>query len=97
MGYAETGPDPAESGRCMRENPQRLRSEIKAEYDYVVCDAGSSGSVVAQRFAEDPGCNVLMLKTGGDDDVANVTDAGMWATNIDSERDWAFPDDPRPH
>jgi choline dehydrogenase-like flavoprotein len=40
----------------VRRNQQRLGSELKAQYDFIVCGSGSSGSVVARRLARTPGC-----------------------------------------
>lgn len=40
--------------RRVRENQRRLTADLKPHYDFVVCGAGSSGSVVARRLAEDP-------------------------------------------
>src|ERR1700753_2183504 len=39
-------------------------SELAAEYDFVVCGAGSSGSGVARRLAENPDESVLLLEAG---------------------------------
>ena len=36
----------------VRLNQQRLVSNLQPSYDFVVCGAGSSGSVVARRLAE---------------------------------------------
>jgi choline dehydrogenase len=44
----------------VRRNQQRLGSELKAEYDFIVCGSGSSGSVVARRLAEHADVSVLL-------------------------------------
>src|SRR5215470_4043292 len=75
-------------------NQKKLRSELKSYYDYIVCGAGSSGSVVARRLAENPAVSVLLLEAGGDDDVPSVVDARQWTTNIGSERYWQFKAEP---
>ena len=72
-------------------NQTRLTSELKSQYDFIVCGYGSSGSVVARRLAENPEVNVLLLEAGGDDDVPPVMEATQWPLNLGSERDWSFP------
>jgi hypothetical protein len=46
-------------GICSREfvgrvllNQSRLSSEMKSQYDFIICRSSSSGSVVARRLAE---------------------------------------------
>ena len=86
----------AEFAQRVRLNQQKLRADLKPQYDVIVCGSGSSGSVVARRLAENPNVSVL-LEVGGDDDVPSVMDADKWALNIGSERDWNFHAQPDPN
>jgi choline dehydrogenase len=81
----------------VRLNQQKLTAKLKPYYDFIVCGSGSSGSVVARRLAENPDVSVLLLEAGGTDDVPNVIEAIQWHTNLGSERDWGFVDQPNPH
>src|SRR5260370_42270327 len=78
----------------VRFNQRQLRSDLKPQYDVIVCGSGSSGSVVARRLAENPNVSVLLLEAGGDDDVPSVMDADKWPLNLGSERAWNFPSHP---
>ncbi|ORW95552.1 oxidoreductase [Mycobacterium sp. IEC1808] len=73
-----------------------MNTELKPRYDVIVCGAGSSGSVIAGRLAENPDIAVLLLEAGGSDDVPSVTDASQWPSNLGSERDWRFMSEPDP-
>jgi choline dehydrogenase-like flavoprotein len=81
----------------VRANQQKLRSNLKSRYDFIVCGSGSAGSVVARRLAEDANVSVLLLEAGGDDDEPSVVEAGQWPMNLGTERDWAFVAQPNPH
>jgi len=78
-------------------NQRRLTSNVKPQYDFIVCGSGSSGSVVARRLADNPEVSVLLLEAGGDDDVPSVKEANRWFENFGTERDWKFVAQPNPH
>ena len=90
---SETQPDD-NFAKSVDANQRKLRSNLKTQYDFVICGSGSSGSVVASRLAENPAVSVLLLEAGGDDDVPSVADARQWTTNIGSERYWQFKAEP---
>src|SRR5467141_5085548 len=81
----------------VRANQQKLNTELKPHYDFIVCGSGSSGSVVARRLAENAKVSVLLLEAGGSDDMPSVMEAGQWPLNLGSERDWAFVGQPNPN
>lgn len=72
-------------------------THVYETYDFIVCGAGSSGSVVAARLAENTEVRVLLLEAGGDDDVAAVMTPAAWPTNLGSDRDWGFTARPNPY
>ena len=51
-----------------RLNQQKLTSNLKSHYDFIVCGAGTSGCVVAARLAADSNTHVLLLEAGGTDE-----------------------------
>ena len=76
---------------------QRGGETLSRRYDFVVCGAGSSGSVVARRLAENPAVKVLLIEAGGSDEVASVMDPAAWPANLGSATDWGFVAEPNPH
>lgn len=77
-------------------NEEYLTSVAKPRYDFVVCGAGSSGSVVAGRLAQNPDVRVLLVEAGSHDAVPAVAEPGLWPTNLGSKRDWGFRALPNP-
>jgi choline dehydrogenase len=80
-----------------RANQIANATNLKRQYDYIVCGSGSSGSVVARRLAENPDASVLMLEAGGNDDVPSVTNPSAWFTNLGTALDWGFKGEPNPN
>lgn len=83
--------------RRARENQAERRANLPTTYDFIVCGAGSSGSVVARRLAENPACSVLLIEAGPDDEAESVLDPALWPTNLGTDRDWGFQAEPNPH
>ena len=81
----------------VRANQARLKSALQDSYDFIVCGAGTAGSVVARRLAENPDVTVLLLEAGGDDDVPSVMNPTLWPQNLGTELDWGFVSEPNGH
>ncbi|MGF7162576.1 choline dehydrogenase [Rhodoligotrophos appendicifer] len=82
--------------RRARANQAQRLAGLKTAYDFIICGAGSSGSVIARRLADNPDCDVLLIEAGGSDEDPAVMDPALWPTNLGSERDWGFVAEPNP-
>ncbi len=90
-------PDPREFAQAVHANQAHLGASQNTRFDFIVCGAGTAGSVVAARLAENPAVRVLLLEAGGSDDVATVTEPAQWPLNLGTERDWGFMAESNPH
>src|SRR5215472_5302966 len=81
----------------VRVNQQKLSSELRTRFDYIVCGAGTSGSVVAARLAADPNTQVLLLEAGGTDETDLISDPNNWPKAIGTDLHWNFVAEPNPH
>ena len=73
------------------------KSRLGSHYDFIVCGAGPSGSVVLARLAADLNTQVLLLEAGGTDDTHLVTNPNRWPMTLGSELDWGFVTEPNPN
>ncbi|MBO1073713.1 GMC family oxidoreductase [Roseomonas marmotae] len=92
-----TQPEDKDLSIRAHENQARLRTRLKSRYDFIVCGAGASGSVVARRLAENPDTQVLLIEAGGSDEVETVLNPAQWVGNLGSQSDWGFQAQPNPH
>jgi choline dehydrogenase len=83
--------------RRVGENQQRLAANLKPQYDFIVCGAGTSGSVVAARLAADHTTQVLVLEAGGTDETDLIANPNSWPMTLGSELDWGFVAEPNPN
>ena len=89
-------PNEASFPACVRASQRALTSEIGTKFDYIVCGAGTSGSVVAARLAANPNVNVLLLEAGGSDEADVIADPNRWPMTLGGELDWGFVAEPNP-
>jgi choline dehydrogenase len=81
----------------VRLNQQKLTSDLKSRYDFIVCGAGASGCVVAAKLAADSNTHVLLLEAGGTDENDLVMNPNSWPMTLGTELDWGFVAQPNPN
>lgn len=71
-------------------NPARLTLDLKLPCDVIACGAGSLGSMIARRLAENPEVSAL-VEAGGNDAAADVLAIHRWESNGPSGTGRRFP------
>lgn len=80
----------------VKANQRKLAEDLKAEYDFVICGAGTSGSVLAARLCENPKLRILLLEAGGSDESDLIADPNNWVGTLGSSFDWGYVAEPNP-
>lgn len=73
-----------------------LTKDLANEYDYIICGAGTSGSVLAYRLCEDPKIRVLLVEAGGSDETETIEDPNRWVMTLGGPADWGYVAKPNP-
>ena len=94
--YFESEAVAAEFAERVRSNQHKLISDLKSDYEFIVCGSGSAGSVVARRLAENPEFRVLLLEAGGTDETEVIMNPNRWPMTLGTELDWGFVAEPNP-
>ncbi len=69
----------------------------ESEFDYIICGAGSAGSVMASRLTEDPANRVLVLEYGGKDNSIFIQMPTALAIPMSMKKyDWRYMSEPDP-
>ncbi len=87
----------ADSTMAIAQTQEFNTANLRAEYDYIVCGAGSAGCVVAAQLAEDGSKSVLLLEAGGSDDVEKVLSPLWFQVFLDPDYFWVFNGEPEGH
>ncbi|KAJ8716997.1 hypothetical protein PYW08_005396 [Mythimna loreyi] len=69
--------------------PQQAHVHDGSRFDFIVCGAGSAGSVIANRLTEIKDATVLLIEAGGDPPVESVI-PGLFLYLKNTSVDWNF-------
>jgi choline dehydrogenase len=73
-------------------------ADLKAEYDYVIVGAGSSGCVLANRLSADGRSTVLLIEGGGTNiEQEKISDPRVYTHNFGTDTDWGYKSTPQAH
>jgi choline dehydrogenase len=64
-------------------------------YDYIIVGAGAAGSVLAAELSAS-GAQVLVIESGGSDDVPTIANPSIWFYNVAGPLDYHLPIVPSP-
>lgn len=74
----------------------KKRTARRAVYDYIVVGAGSGGSAVAARLAENPAVTVLLVEAGGSDFRLETRAPAAFGQQFHTKGDWDYFTVPEP-
>ncbi len=75
--------------------PAKHTQTERSTYDYIVVGAGSAGCVMANRLSADPGCRVLLLEAGGEDNLPSMRIPAGFLALQDTAVDWGYRTTPQ--
>src|SRR5215472_14406586 len=92
----DVGVGQAQVGAEVEAKRESVAAGLGGRFDFIVCGAGTSGSVIAGRLAANPEVKVLLLAAGGTDELELVMNPNLWVRALGSELDWGFVAQPNP-
>jgi choline dehydrogenase-like flavoprotein len=69
---------------------------VKTNFDYIVVGAGSAGSVLAARLAEDADVTVALIEAGDSDNALEIDVPLLFPQLFKTQFDWDFTSEPEP-